>query len=150
MGADELTPEHPDSPVWENADGSTNVDGFLAAYAADTNTFWRAEMGHVMNVLDELIDRASTPENTATPTFNTSIGWDVTDMRPKNTATLTCSHGVPVTECPDRDAHHASTPENTADLPECSMGYDCDDTTHDGHCGEPRQENTASLTKEES
>jgi hypothetical protein len=34
--------------------------------------------------------------------------------------------------------------ENTADLPECSMGYDCDDTTHDGHCGEPTPTNTAS------
>ena len=44
---------------WENEDGSTNVDGFLAAYAADDNTFWRADYGHIQNVLDELIDRQS-------------------------------------------------------------------------------------------
>jgi hypothetical protein len=44
------------SDPWENEDGSTNVDGFLVAYEADSNTFWRAEIGHVMNVLDHLID----------------------------------------------------------------------------------------------
>ncbi len=54
-------------PPWENEDGSTNVDGFLAAYSEDNNTFWRAEQGHVMNVLDELIDRC-TPENVEGPT----------------------------------------------------------------------------------
>jgi hypothetical protein len=42
---------------WANDDGSTNVEGFLAAYAADDNTFWRAETGHIQNVLDELIAR---------------------------------------------------------------------------------------------
>jgi hypothetical protein len=41
---------------WENEDGSTNVQAFLAAYEKDDNTFWRADMGHVMNVLDWLID----------------------------------------------------------------------------------------------
>jgi len=46
-----------DRPPWENEDGSTNVDGFLAAYAADDNTFWRCDLGHIMNVLDDLIDR---------------------------------------------------------------------------------------------
>lgn len=46
----------PDEP-WENADGSTNVDGFLKAYAEDDNTFWRAETGHIQNVLDTLLDR---------------------------------------------------------------------------------------------
>lgn len=32
-----------DRPPWENDDGSTNVEGFLGAYAADDNTFWRAD-----------------------------------------------------------------------------------------------------------
>ena len=45
-----------DSP-WERPDGSTNVDGWLAAYAEDDNTFWRTEQGHIMNVVDELIER---------------------------------------------------------------------------------------------
>jgi hypothetical protein len=44
-------------PPWENEDGSTNVDGWIAAYKEDNNTFWRAEQGHIMNVMDELIDR---------------------------------------------------------------------------------------------
>jgi hypothetical protein len=42
---------------WLNEDGSTDVDGFLRAYAIDNNTFWRCDQGHIMNVLDELIDR---------------------------------------------------------------------------------------------
>ncbi len=42
---------------WENEDGSTNVEGFLTAYADDNNTFWRAEQGHIQNVLEALIDR---------------------------------------------------------------------------------------------
>jgi hypothetical protein len=46
---------------WENPDGSTNVDGWLAAYAEDDNTFWRTEPGHIMNVVDELIDRLGEP-----------------------------------------------------------------------------------------
>jgi hypothetical protein len=45
---------------WENEDGSTNVEGFLAAYAEDDNTFWRAAQGHIMNVLDDAIDRLET------------------------------------------------------------------------------------------
>jgi hypothetical protein len=45
---------------WENEDGSTNADGFLEAYEADSNTFWRADIGHIMNVLDYLIDKATT------------------------------------------------------------------------------------------
>jgi hypothetical protein len=45
------------SNPWEYADGSTNVDGFLAAYAEDDKVFWRADSGHIQNVLDELIDR---------------------------------------------------------------------------------------------
>jgi hypothetical protein len=44
-------------PPWENPDGSTNVDGWLAAYAEDDNTFWRTETGHIMNVVDALIER---------------------------------------------------------------------------------------------
>lgn len=43
--------------LWENPGGSTNVDGFLAAYAEDDNIYWLASPGHVQNVLDELIDR---------------------------------------------------------------------------------------------
>ena len=42
---------------WEHPDGSTNVDSWLAAYADDDNTFWRTETGHIMNVIDELIER---------------------------------------------------------------------------------------------
>jgi len=42
---------------WENEDGSTNVDGWLAAYAADNNNFWRTDTGHIMNVVDALIER---------------------------------------------------------------------------------------------
>ena len=42
---------------WENEDGSTNVDGWLAAYADDDNNFWRTDRGHIMNVVDELIER---------------------------------------------------------------------------------------------
>lgn len=49
---------------WENEDGSTNVDGWLAAYAADDNTFWRTEPGHIMNVVDELIDRLEVSQGT--------------------------------------------------------------------------------------
>jgi hypothetical protein len=42
---------------WENEDGSTNAEGFLAAYEKDSNTFWRTDTGHIMNVLDYLIYR---------------------------------------------------------------------------------------------
>jgi hypothetical protein len=42
---------------WENEDGSTNVDGFLDAYAEDDNIFWRVELGHIQNVLDALVER---------------------------------------------------------------------------------------------
>lgn len=42
---------------WEDERGATDVDGFLAAYAEDDNTFWRMESGHAMNVIDELIGR---------------------------------------------------------------------------------------------
>lgn len=44
-------------PPWEHEDGSTDVDGWLAAYADDDNTFWRTPQGHIMNVVDELIGR---------------------------------------------------------------------------------------------
>lgn len=40
----------------------TDVDGFLATYATDDNAFWRCEPGHIMNVVDELIDRLSFKE----------------------------------------------------------------------------------------
>ena len=46
-----------EKPPWVNDDGSTNVDGWLAAYAEDSNTFWRTDSGHIMNVVDELIER---------------------------------------------------------------------------------------------
>ena len=49
--------EPPSDPPWENPDGSTNVDGWLTAYAKDDNIFWRTEQGHIMNVVDELIAR---------------------------------------------------------------------------------------------
>jgi len=54
---DGTTHDTPPPEPWENEDGSTNVDGWLAAYADDDNTFWRTEQGHIMNVVDELIDR---------------------------------------------------------------------------------------------
>jgi hypothetical protein len=41
---------------------ATDVDGFLAAYATDDNIFWRADTGHIQNVLDELIVRLSFKE----------------------------------------------------------------------------------------
>lgn len=47
----------PSDCPWENTDGSTNVDGWLTAYAEDDNTFWRTEQGHIMNVVDALIER---------------------------------------------------------------------------------------------
>lgn len=43
---------------WVNEDGSTNVDGWLTAYADDVNTFWRSDRGHIMNVVEELIDES--------------------------------------------------------------------------------------------
>ncbi len=43
-------------PPWENEDGSTNVTGFLLAYEDDDNTFWRADLGHIQNVLDNMIE----------------------------------------------------------------------------------------------
>jgi hypothetical protein len=42
---------------WENEDGSTNVDGFLDAYAEDDNVFWATPQGHIQNVLDAMIER---------------------------------------------------------------------------------------------
>jgi len=42
---------------WENEDGSTNVEGFLEAYAENDNVFWYADTGHVQNVIDDLIAR---------------------------------------------------------------------------------------------
>lgn len=57
------TPRTTNKP-WENADGSTNVDGFIEAFAKDDNTFWRASSGHHMNIIEELIERNAT-ERTA-------------------------------------------------------------------------------------
>jgi GTP cyclohydrolase I len=50
-----------DTDPWVNDDGSTDVDAFLTAYHADDNTFWRADSGHIQNVLDTLLD-GPTPE----------------------------------------------------------------------------------------
>lgn len=50
------------SEPWEDERGATDVDGFLAAYAEDDNTFWRMEHGHAQNVIDELIDRLAKSE----------------------------------------------------------------------------------------
>ena len=46
------SPEKGVGKPWENQDGSTNVDGFLKAFEADDNTFWRMEAGHALNVID--------------------------------------------------------------------------------------------------
>jgi hypothetical protein len=53
------------SDPWVNDDGSTNVDGFLAAYEVDDNVFWAAANGHVQNVLDEVIERAKRAQDAA-------------------------------------------------------------------------------------
>lgn len=55
---DDCDPPHiPPRPPWVNEDGSTNVDGWIAAYTEDDNTFWRTEQGHIMNVVDALLER---------------------------------------------------------------------------------------------
>lgn len=54
----EITNVHGDTANVE----ATDVDGFLAAYAEDDNVFWRCEPGHIMNVVDELLDRLSFKE----------------------------------------------------------------------------------------
>jgi hypothetical protein len=60
-----------DAPCpWVNEDGSTNVDGWLLAYAADDNTFWRTESGHIMNVVDALIERLDVPKHGRASTYN--------------------------------------------------------------------------------
>ena len=46
-------------PPWENDDGSTDVDAFLAAYAADEAAFWICDPGDLMHVLDVLIERTN-------------------------------------------------------------------------------------------
>jgi hypothetical protein len=57
------TPPTQRTVAWENPDGSTNVDGFLKAFAEDENIFWRIPSGHALNVIEELIER-STAERT--------------------------------------------------------------------------------------
>lgn len=46
---------------WLNRDGSTNVDRWIDAYNEDDNVFWRTDIGHIMNVVDELLDRLDRP-----------------------------------------------------------------------------------------
>jgi hypothetical protein len=58
---------------WENENGSTNVDGFLAAYAEDDNTFWRTDHGHIMNVLDAVLDRLADEQAHADRLY--AAGW---------------------------------------------------------------------------
>jgi hypothetical protein len=42
---------------WEDENGATDVDGFLAAFAKNDNIFWYMESGHALNIIEELIER---------------------------------------------------------------------------------------------
>lgn len=44
-------------PPWIDEDGATDPEGWIAAYLDDDNVFWRTDTGHLMNVIDYLIDR---------------------------------------------------------------------------------------------
>lgn len=41
---------------WDNSE-PTDVDRWLEIYAQDDNLFWATDTGHLMNVIDELIER---------------------------------------------------------------------------------------------
>jgi len=59
------------TPPWLAPDGSTDVDGFIAAYEHDSNVFWRMECGHHQNVIDALIERAEVAEAQLTTALET-------------------------------------------------------------------------------
>ena len=44
---------------WNNNE-PTDVDRWLEIYAQDDNLFWATDTGHLMNVIDELIERLQT------------------------------------------------------------------------------------------
>ena len=44
---------------WSNNE-PTDVDRWLEIYAQDDNLFWATDTGHLMNVIDELIERLQT------------------------------------------------------------------------------------------
>lgn len=44
---------------WDNSE-PTDVDRWLEIYAQDDNVFWATDTGHLMNVIDELIERIQT------------------------------------------------------------------------------------------
>lgn len=44
---------------WNNNE-PTDVDRWLEIYAQDDNLFWATDAGHLMNVIDELIERLQT------------------------------------------------------------------------------------------
>ena len=53
---------------WDN-DQPTDVDRWLEIYSQDDNLFWATDQGHILNVLDELLERLKT--KTAKPCFHT-------------------------------------------------------------------------------
>ena len=44
---------------WDN-DQPTDVDRWLEIYSQDDNLFWSTDQGHILNVLDELLERLKT------------------------------------------------------------------------------------------
>ena len=61
--ADLVPAQRPSHPPWCDGAGVTDVDGFLDAYRADPDVFWRVDSGHLQNVIDELIARLDTRED---------------------------------------------------------------------------------------
>ncbi len=53
-----------DSTDWDN-DAPTDVDRWLEIYSQDSSLFWSCSVGHIQNVLDELIYRNKTNQRRA-------------------------------------------------------------------------------------
>ena len=44
-------------PIWVDPDtGGTLPEAWIAAYTKDDNVFWRTDLGHIMNVVDYLLE----------------------------------------------------------------------------------------------
>lgn len=56
-----MTKLHPDAThdprPWENEHGATDLNGFLAAYELNEVDLWQIDVGHLVNLLEELIER---------------------------------------------------------------------------------------------
>ena len=63
---------------WDN-DQPTDVDRWLEIYNQDDNLFWFTDQGHILNVLDELIDRLQTAKADAWDEGYTAGGVDAWD-----------------------------------------------------------------------